>query len=319
MARSASARAPAGPVIPSPARLRELFERHLLDRPDVVGCFVGHKRTGGRNTRRLAVVCMVPHKKPAEELSEADLIPDQLTWKRNTHEDAILPTDVQEVGDAGFHSAVAGPGDLIDGVRFPPSNTTQPIVATMGFALRHPRYGVVVTTAGHAVQGGAGIVTYPPAHQPRVRVQNIASGGPSGEFKGRVVRSVRVEEADYALVVPDDGTPVGNLYRDQDAVSGLHVPAPEDMGKSFFALTRAGVKPARVHKVFGIVTIEGFTLRDLVATDFVTGPGDSGCALIDTSFRVCGTLVGFATLDGVRRSLFASAFWPITMESAELF
>jgi hypothetical protein len=296
-----------------------LYERHLLDHADVVGCFVGHKRMGGRNTRRLAIICMVPRKKPASELAEADLIPNQLTWSRNTREDAVLPTDVQEVGDAGFHAAVAGPGDLVDSVVFPPASTTHPIVATIGVALRHPRYGLVVTTAGHTVQKGAGIVTYPPSHQPRVRVQNIRSDGAGGEFTGRVVRSARVEEADYALVVPDDGTPVGNLYRDQDAVSGLHIPAPEDVGKPFFALTRAGPRPARVRKVFGVITIGGFTLRDLIATDFVTGPGDSGCALIDTSFRVCGTLVGFATLDGVRRSLFASAFWPITMESAELF
>lgn len=307
------------PVLPTSARVHDLYTEHLLGKTNVEGCFVGHKRSAGRRTRELSLICGVREKRPAAELGKGALLPEGVGWSRNSREDVHVRTDVQEIGESGFQARpVAGPGDLMAGVTFP-QGTARAIVATLGIAIRHPRFGVVITTAGHAVQGGPGTVTYPDNQRPVVRVQNVSDDGARTDFAGEVVRSVRVEEADYALLLPTDGTPVQNLYHDVDSLAGLHLPDPSDVGKPFFALKAGGLEPTRVRGVFGVLTIEGFRLRDLILTDPVTEAGDSGCVLIDPSFRVCGMLVGFTTVEGKPHSVFMSAFWALNMEDGELF
>ncbi len=307
------------PVLPTSARVHELYTEHLLGNPHVEGCFVGHRREGGRRTREIALVCGVREKRPAGELPRGSLLPGNVGWSRNSREDVQVRTDVQEIGESGFQAApVAGPGDLLAGVAFP-QGPARAVVASLGIAIRHPRFGVVVTTAGHAVQGGPGTVTFPAGQRPTVRLQNVGGDGARTDMAGEVVRSVRVEEADYALLLPTDGTPVRNLYHDVDSLAGLHLPDPSDVGKPFFVLKPDGIQPTRVRGVFGVLTIGGFRLRDLVLTDPVTQAGDSGCALIDPSFRVCGMLVGFTTVEGKPHSVFMSAFWALNMEDGELF
>jgi hypothetical protein len=306
------------PVLPTSARVHQLYDEHLLGMPNVEGCFVGHKRTRGRWTREIALICAVREKRPAGELGKTDLLPENVAWSRNSQEDVRVATDVQVIGESAFQAGpVAGPGDRVAGVTFP-QGPSLAIVATLGIAMRHPRFGMVITTAGHAVQGGPGTVTFPAGQRPLVRVQN-AGGGAGADFTGAVVRSVRVEEADYALLLPTDDTPVRNLYQDTDSLAGLYIPEPPDVGKPFFALKAGGIQPTRLRGVFGVLTIDGFRLRDLILTDRVTDSGDSGCVLIDPSFRVCGMLVGFTTVEGKPCSVFMSAFWALKMEDGELF
>ncbi|HEX6042468.1 hypothetical protein [Longimicrobium sp.] len=309
---------PTPPRFPTAARVHELYEG-LLARPNVAGCFVGQKRMGNRYGSEVGVVAVVHEKVPRDELGADEMIPGALEWRRNSREQVSVVTDVQPISDAGFQAGpFAGPGDALARVTFP-NRPGQVVVSTVGVALRHPKFGAVITTAGHALQGGPGTVTYRPGHAPEVLLQNVGEDGARVDITGEVVRSVRVEEADYALIVPTDGTPIRNLYHDIDSLGGLFVPQPDDVGKRFFALSPQGVKDTRLRGVFGVLTIEGFTLRDLLITDMVTQAGDSGCALIDASFRVCGLLVGFAVVDGVRRSVFMSAFWALSMEGAEIF
>lgn len=307
------------PPLPTSARVHELYESYLLQHPHVEGCFVGHRHTGGRQTRELSLICGVREKRPPGELPKGTLLPGNVGWSRNSREDVQVRTDVREIGASGFQAGpVAGPGDLVAGVTFP-QGPARAIVATLGIAIRHPRFGVVITTAGHAVQGGPGIITYPNGQRPKVRVQNVGDDGARSDFSGEVVRSVRVEEADYALILPTDGTPVRNLYHDVESLAGQHLPDPTDVGKPFFVMKSGGLDPTRVRGVFGVLSIEGFRLRDLIITDPVTEAGDSGCVLIDPEFRICGMLVGFTTIDGRPHSVFMSAFWALNMEDGEPF
>lgn len=317
MAKRATPR-PTPQRFPSSARVHDLYG-DLLARPNVAGCFVGQKRTKNRYASELSVVCAVEQKVEHAELGTGGAVPRTLEWRRNSREDVAVSTDVQRIDATGFHAvASAGPGDALAGVTFP-NLPARVVVSTVGVAIRHPTFGPVITTAGHAVQGGPGTVTYPPRQRPVVRLQNVLDNGSRTDFTGEIARSVRVEEADYALIIPTDGTPVRNLYHDVDNLAGLFVPQPSDVGKRFFALSPDGLKSTKLRGVFGILTIGGFPMRDLLLTDQVTQAGDSGCALIDPSFRLCGLLVGFAVVDGVRCSVFMSAFWALSMEGAELF
>lgn len=299
---------PRRPLLPTSAQTHALLAE-LADHPHVDGCFIGQKKKGGRLTRSLAVVCTVREKRARGRLSKDELLPRRIEWKFNSREIATLQTDVQEVGESGFQTVVAGPGDLMG---------RGAVSATIGIALRHPRFGSVVTTAGHAVQDGPGTVEFHPGQRPVVRVQNVAADGSQTEIAGELLRSSRIPEADYALIAVQPGVPVGNLYHDQNSLGGLHLPQQEDVGKPFFVLTAGGLVKTTVRGVFGQGTIDGFPMRDLILTDPVTEGGDSGCALIDPLFRVAGLLVGFTTVEGERRSVFMSAIWALTLEKSEL-
>jgi len=305
---------PRRPPLPTAARTHAILE-DLAGHPHVEGCYVGHKRTRGRAGRTLAVVCAVREKRPRGQVPKEHLLPRKVEWTVNSREKATVRTDVQVLGESGFQAVVAGPGDRVDGISI--AGRTDAVMATVGVALRHPRFGPVVTTAGHAVQTGPGTVEFDPAQRPRIRLKNVAADGTQSPIAGSLLRSSRIPQADYALVAIDQ-TPVANLYHDVNSLGGMHVPQPDDVGKPFFVLTAAGVVQTRVRGVFGVFTIGEFPMRDLILTDPVTEGGDSGCALIDAAFRVAGLLVGFITIDGERRSVFMSAFWATTLEQSEL-
>jgi hypothetical protein len=61
----------------------------------------------------------------------------------------------------------------------------------------------------------------------------------------------------------------------------------------------------------------GIQMRGLLLTDPVTVPGDSGCCLVDSAFRVWGLLVGLQFIDGKPMSIFASADFVLSLETAE--
>jgi hypothetical protein len=319
MARS-SRQEPRRPLLPTSARTHALLAE-LAEHPQVDGCFIGHRRKDGRATRTLAVICAVCEKRPRAKVAKEHLLPRKVEWAVNSRETASLRTDVQELGESGFQTtgtvATAGPGDRIEGLSVA-AGQTEAVVATVGIALQHPRFGRVITTAGHAVQSEPGTVEFDAAQRPTVTLRNVAADGTRSGFTGRLLRSARIPQGDYALIEVEEATPVGNLYHDLNSLGGLHLPQVEDVGKTFFALTSAAVLPARVRGVFGMFTIGDFSMRDLILTDAVTEGGDSGCALVDESFRVAGLLVGFVTIEGERRSVFMSAFWALTLEQSEL-
>lgn len=70
-------------------RIREKYEKALLRKKGVVGCSVGYKHTGGEKTSQVCIICYVTRKIPADQLSEADLIPPLIEG---------IPTDVVETG-----------------------------------------------------------------------------------------------------------------------------------------------------------------------------------------------------------------------------
>ena len=96
------------------------------------------------------------------------------------------------------------------------------------------------------------------------------------------------------------------------------VARPEDVGTQLFALTRSDIKQTTLVGVTGTLIFDGVQMTGLLLTEDVTSPGDSGCCLVDASFRVWGLLVGVALVDGVVRFVFASANFVMALENARL-
>lgn len=74
------------------ARARNVLETHrewLLSKANVVGVGVGLQQTKGRYTDAIALIVLVTHKLPPEELAEDDLLPEEIEG---------FPVDVQETG-----------------------------------------------------------------------------------------------------------------------------------------------------------------------------------------------------------------------------
>ena len=197
---STKSKRPKLPRTPNPAWLAKEYA-DLLSRPNVVGCFIGRKRTKGRATRRLSVICAVREKVDLKDLDpKTERVPEEILWLRGKARPGRLPTDIQ-VLSAPFRPAsgeVAGPGDGVF------AGTSQ---ATIGIALQHPTLGDVVTTAGHLVLDGAG------TSAPNLAVQLAVTAGGT-QHAGSVLKAVRSESADYALVRPAD-LPCENLFADQ--------------------------------------------------------------------------------------------------------
>lgn len=70
-------------------RVKQAHERELLKKPNVVGIGVGFRYQRGQRTDILAVVVMVRHKFPSDELDPNARIPSEIDG---------VPVDVLEVG-----------------------------------------------------------------------------------------------------------------------------------------------------------------------------------------------------------------------------
>jgi hypothetical protein len=117
------------PRTPNPVHLAQIYA-DLLKRPNVLGCFIGRKRRGGRATRRLSVICCVGEKVALQNLAPEERLPEEVTWPRGAARLGRLAIDVRVLARP-FQRAASQ--------------------ATVGIALRHPTFGDVVTTAGHLV------------------------------------------------------------------------------------------------------------------------------------------------------------------------
>src|SRR6185295_9328628 len=293
------------PLKPPHPRARRLPRRRQLDEtlaglmahPDVIGCFIGHKRSGREISRRLAIVCLVKRKLLKNRLSTKRMLPDRVAWQLTPNRTSSLPIDVIEVKKPLVHqSALLGPGDQIP-------------AATIGIALRHPQFGPVVTTAGHAVPAPGAILS-------------AQSGGQA--ISARAVRVTRNERTDHALLHPEPDSPIGNFFRDVSPLGPLHVPDPEhDVGTALWVLpANRDPLPTVCRGVNGqVLTDQGIVMLGLIVTDAVTLGGDSGACLVDSAWRIWGLLVG-RFVDSQQQREF-SAFVPanrvVFLENAELF
>jgi hypothetical protein len=304
------------PGAPRPSRLRELYEE-LYGLPNVRGCYVGWKRIGGRATRRLSVVVCVAEKPPARALTRGARVPKQVRWRVATRRTAELPTDVQVVGPGAFQGRpVVGAGDTVSAFG-PPQGPPVAAAGTLGVAMRHPRFGAVVTTAAHVLGVRAfGTTTFPDGHEPVVRLHNGGAGAP---VPGRVRRVVMGPSADYALISPPAGLPAENLYVDRDPLGAPFAPDRQDLGTLAFVLTARGPVRTRLRGLHADLTFDGLPFRDLLLTDFATVGGDSGSCLVDANSRVIGLLEGAIEVGGRIHSAFTPATGPFTLESGEFF
>lgn len=73
-------------------RAKEILAAHremLMGKANVVGVGVGLKQVGEKYTATIALIVLVTHKVPADELADGDLIPEEIEG---------IPVDVQVTG-----------------------------------------------------------------------------------------------------------------------------------------------------------------------------------------------------------------------------
>ena len=71
-------------------KIREKYEKTLMQNKGVMGCAVGYKQIAGKKTDQICIVCYVIKKFPENQLDEADLVPPMIEG---------IPTDVIESGE----------------------------------------------------------------------------------------------------------------------------------------------------------------------------------------------------------------------------
>lgn len=306
------AAAPVPPRAPRGRALRTLYDT-VLERPNVTGCFVGRKRRGGRDTGELALVCCVDQKVAADDLAIAHRVPGEMRWPQTSRRKATIRTDVIVARGTGVQAATLGPGDLatIDA-------TAE--VASVGVALRHPIYGDVLTTAGHAVLPRAGTIIEAPGDERSVTLQNMRLGAPRDALSARLLMAAWNADFDYALVRPVQGARCGNAYQDDLALGRHYVPDDADVRDAapMFALTVRGLLSVTLHGIAGVFTVKGVRMEGLILTDLKTNDGDSGCVLVDARLRPVGLLTGFFLSSDERYALWTSLDRLLAREQARL-
>jgi hypothetical protein len=203
----------------------------------------------------------------------------------------------------------AGPGDVVN---VPTPSGPKP--GTIGFAIDHPSYGPIVTTAAHLFVSETfdGETTYPLNSLPPVRLFNSEGTDPGFFFDGRLLRVVMHPDADYALIFPDPKVPARNLFKDKLPFAGAQPLACDDLGASLYVATARGLLPAEFQGCRASIPVGASIFHGAILTDRVTVGGDSGCALITANARVCGLLVGFSG----PYSVFMSPYQVLTREMA---
>lgn len=260
--------------------------------PNVIGCFVGHRTTGGKRTKQLACVCLVSRKVPTSKLAPDQVIPRRAEWTERGATRSLRTDVIQFRGRFRYQANVLGPGDGLSAGEN----------GSVGAALEHKTLGRCITTARHVVDppGQGGTVT-------------VTSGGAA--FTGRVVRVGTA--ADYALVTPSVGVDCDNLWQDQYRIGPAYVPSEHDVGEPLFALAAGGERgPLACEGVFVDLEIPGGpSFRNVIVTSAGTYAGDSGCCLVDQYSRVWGFLLGRL---GNLYSVFLPAVTVLSLEEASI-
>ena len=286
--------------IPNHAELMSIYD-DLMQKPNVHCCYIGRKRTSGKYTSELSIICGVNHKIQKEDLKSKDRIPSSIQWLKESSQPRRLLTDVTETSDKLFYqqTSVVGPGDRV--VRLKTNKS-----ASIGIALIHPKYGRVVTTAGHL---------FPKSGYKNEPVM-IYSG--DSQFPGTVKKRVMASDADYALIQVSESDSIDNLYQDQELVGPFHMPTEQDINKRVYVLTPGGKFMVTCEGIHGYFSGSGGLMHDLILTTWRTVSGDSGSCLVNRKYAVWGLLVGYTTIQGNTYSAFAPAYVPPTRENAQL-
>jgi hypothetical protein len=237
----------AAPILPNDASLQAILDR-LSALPNVVGCFVGYKRTGRRRTKRLAIVCCVTRKIPRSQLRPGDRLPSVIRWTEGRRFVRKIPTDVQEWGTSGRQAFFAGPADAL-------SDPISGERATVGVAVDEPALGAVLTTAAHAVIRSPDEVTFG-ANPPSLMLSNV---GLAGKVNATVRRATWTDAADFALLTLDSGAPT-NLFEDRLLVRDPFFPLPTDIGRTVFCLTSRGMVLMKYEGGAASIPVGGFPL-----------------------------------------------------------
>lgn len=303
------------PPIPRRGDLNRLYDE-LLGLPNVVGCFVGHRRRKGRRTREVTIVACVSAKPQASYLKRADRIPQKLSWPITSKVLKKIGVDVQVASAGELHGVGLGVGDQISAVASPGSVPRQTL-GTIGIALQHPRYGRVVTTAGHVLVGATpGETIFAPGHELEVSVRCTSQGPVLTAHAHKVAITA---DADYAILSPPPGIPVDNLYHDSQPLGDPYVPDTTDLNKSAYFLAPDRPRLTCLRGIQGRLTIGGLDLTDVLITDFCTNGGDSGGCLVTPGSRPMGLVEGGARLNNNLVSVFTSVAWPLIREQANTF
>ncbi|HEX9944180.1 MAG TPA: hypothetical protein VGG03_19390 [Thermoanaerobaculia bacterium] len=289
--------------LPAGLRLDERL-RSYINHPDIVAVFIGKKQKNSKNTGRLSVVFGVQKKIARKELERNRMLPKFLEMGAAPGWESRIPTDVVEVeGQLEIQANQVGPADMV--------NPGLPLEATIGIALRHPEFGNVVTTAGHAIPQGLGSGS-------RLMVRSAGA-----DFLAEVKRVVTNDVSDHALLRPENQDLVTNSFRDVTPLGPPYIPDPDhDVGTQLYVLPANRDRlPTICRGLKGSVSIGHIVMSNLILTDPVTEGGDSGSCLVDSRWRAWGLLLGkLRTRDnrGVINdfSVFVPAFRVLFMENA---
>jgi len=270
--------------------------RGFMNTPNVVAAFIGRKHRKGRDTGRLAIVCGVREKLSEEDLDRSHIIPKNHYVETMPACRTRIPTDVIPMsGHFRVHASVLGPSDIVG-----PGMQLQ---ATVGIALRHPTFGRVITTAGHAIPQGS---------SPGASIIVQSDGN---NFIAQLAAEPRINQAtDHALLRPDAQDLVGNFFRDVTPLGPPYIPDPNhDVGRQLYVLPAdRDIIPVVCRGLQGSVQVApNLIMNDLIFTDQQTMGGDSGACLVDEKWRVWGLLLGaFPAVEGAEDGEFFSVFIP---------
>ena len=304
--KSADAKLPAR--ITTPPRSAYSRLRTDLKRKDrnIVGCFIGQKRVGSRYRKGVCLTVLVKRKVADHLLPDIKRIPRSVAFARvdGSRVKATINTDVIEwvSSKASLAELVLGPGDGV---------VEQ--MGTIGAVIQHPRFGKVLTTAGHVVYKRKGAWEWTDLGYP----VELALSGSGQAVAGEVLRSVCTSTCDYAFLRPLDDTRLDNLYLDQYPIAAPRELSEFDIGRPVWVLSRSGHTQTVLRGFGGSLPIGvAGSMHGLILTDWASEAGDSGALLIDERWHALGFLVGTYANPDVSYSVFMRAAVPLEGEAS---
>jgi hypothetical protein len=274
-----------GQAIPQPPRSWHQHELpRLLAQWGAFGGFIGRRKRAGKWLDEPCLVVMTALKHDPKR-GGVKRVPSFVRWKDGRHA-YRLATDVLEVAPTiRRHAAnVLGPGDSV---------TVGNEQGSVGAAVTHPQAGPCVLTAGHVVANGGG----------KGQPTTVTSSGT--DVAASVVDFQSQTTIDYAVIRPAAGADCDNLFSNAYRIGPVYTPAAADVGTTVFLLDGTGnVTRAWCRGVGCQFDTGDGRYFDILQTDCISCPGQSGGALIDSAQRIWGFLIG--TLDN-QFSIFAPA------------
>lgn len=244
----------------------ELKEKHGID-----SFHLGKRRRNGKITKETCLCCFVKEK---IKLGSRDPQRVRREFKYNigSHQKSIR-TDIIASTEAITENSDITPSDIVASRESLSDNSA--IRATLGAFAHTPEDGNIFITAGHFARDVGGRYATVYCHDFQGRVAPVI---------GTILRWKVTSRVDYAVVKPLKEADFGT-----GDISHTYVPALEtDLDETYFVVTSSGWKPTRLLGVRSSTP----TWSDMIMTEQVTKPGDSGSALVDKHNRLVGLLRG---------------------------